>query len=52
MIDDDTLGNLNGDVFTPGIVCTFFLRQLMLFMMVWDLGAQDTEEIDLASINH
>ena len=26
MIDDDTLGNLDGDVFTPGIVCTFFLK--------------------------
>jgi hypothetical protein len=50
MIDDDTLGNLNGDVFTPGIVCTFF-EDLLLFMMAWDLGGQDTEEIDLASIN-
>jgi len=31
MIDDDTLGNLNGDVFTPGIVCTFFFETVDAF---------------------
>jgi len=48
MIDDDTLGNLDGDVFTPGMYVRFF--ETCYFLDGIGFGNR-TEEIDLASIN-
>jgi hypothetical protein len=50
---DDTLGNLDGDAFTPGMDMYFFLRATCFYDEIWELGIWEdsTEEIDLASIN-
>lgn len=37
---DDTLGNLDGDAFTPGMDMYFFLRDTCFYDGIWDLGGQ------------